>query len=501
MGLGEIYESMIEEFKRIGRLGQIAGLLHWDQQVNMPPKGIEARSEQLAMMQGMIHGRITDPKFVEALGELDAAKDKLDEDQAVNVREIKHEVDKLVKVPRDLVEEISRHTAKSSGAWVEARKNSDFGSFAPYLERMVELKIREAKAKGAEGESVYDTMLDDFEKGMNEQKTAEILEDLRGRLVPFIHRVLDAPPPEVPPLTERKWPIQAQREFGLKLIRDIGFDFEGGRQDISAHPFCTGELGDVRITTRFYDNDPRPSLFGMLHESGHALYEQGVDPAHLLTPLGSSVSLGVHESQSRMWENLVGRSLAFWKTYYPDLQAAFPEALDGVPMEGFHRFVNQIKGSLIRVEADEATYNLHIVLRFEIERDLIGGSLAVSDLPAAWNAKMKEYLDVEVPDDAQGVLQDVHWSEGYFGYFPTYSLGNLFSAQLFEAAGEAIGDLPAKIEHREFAPLLEWLRENVHRKGKRHDPRELVRLATGREPSAEALMNYLEAKFAPIYGL
>jgi carboxypeptidase Taq len=344
-------------------------------------------------------------------------------------------------------------------------------------------------------------MLDDFETGMDERSAAAILDDLRARLVPFLRKILAARRTDIPELVGRRYPVDAQRTFGLKVMADLGFDFEGGRQDVSVHPFCTGELGDVRITTRFFEDDLRPSLFGMIHETGHALYEQGTDPAHVLTPMGFSLSLGVHESQSRLWENLVGRSLPFWKAYYADLQAAFPDALAGVPLAGFYRFINRVEGSLIRVEADEATYNLHIVLRFEIERDLFAGRVAVSDLPAVWNAKMKQYLDVDVPDDAVGVLQDVHWSEGLMGYFPTYSLGNLYGAQLFEAAGRAIPDLAARIERRDFAPLLAWLRENVHRHGKRHSPRELIERATGRPPDAAAFVAYMERKYGEIYNL
>ena len=501
MDVRETYEKMIATHKRIERLGQIVSLLHWDQAVNMPAKGLEARSEQLAMMTGEIHRQTTDPAFVALLGELDSVKEQLTDDQAVNVREIKRSVDKSVKVPGNLVEEITRHASKSHAVWEKAREESDFPKFSPYLEKMLDLKKQEARAKGEEGQSEYDVLLDDFEVGMNEAATTVILNGLRERLVPFIHKVLGAPSPEIPPIEGRQFPIEMQRRFGLKLIGDIGFDFEGGRQDISVHPFCTGSLGDVRITTRFYEDDPRPSLFGMLHEAGHALYEQGAHPDHQLTPLGSAVSLGIHESQSRLWENLVGRSLAFWNAYYGDLQKAFPRALEDVSLRGFHRFINQIRGSLIRVEADEATYNLHIVLRFEIERGLFAGKIAVKDLPEVWNSKMKDYLDVDVPDDGQGVLQDVHWSEGLMGYFPTYSLGNMFGAQLFEAAQRDLGDLGAMFEKREFAPLLGWMREKVHRHGMRYLPQDLVEQATGGKPTAEAFMRYLEKKFAPIYKL
>ena len=501
MEIAKIYDSMIATHKKIGRMEQVVSLLFWDEQVNMPAKGIDARSEQLALLTGEIHRDRTSKRFVGMVNELAAASESLTEDQRVNVREIKKSLDKIIKVPRRLVEELTRHTAKSHMAWAKAREAKKFEMFVPSLTRMLELKKQEALAKADPGKGIYDTLLDDFEPGLDEASAAAILEDLRGRLVPLVHKILSAPAPSFPPLVGRSFPVDVQRAFGLKLIRDIGFDFGAGRQDVSLHPFCTGDYGDVRITTRFFDDDLRPSLFGMLHEAGHALYEQGTDPAHSLTPLGSSLSLGVHESQSRMWENLVGRSLPFWKAYYADLQTAFPLALSDVSMDAFHRFVNQVQGSLIRVEADEATYNLHIILRFEVERDLFADRLPVKDLPETWNRKMKEFLDVEVPDDAQGVLQDIHWSEGLFGYFPTYTLGNLFGAQLYEAVSAKIPDLPQMFENRQFEPLLSWLRENVHRMGKRYSATELVRRATGKEPTAAPFIKYLETKFGEIYRL
>lgn len=500
MSIATTYQGMIDTYKQIQRIGQIAGWLHWDQMVNMPPKGLESRAEQLAFISGDIHRRITDPDFVGLLNELDFEKEQLDEDQQVNLREIKREVDKKIMVPQDLVEELTRHASKSHAAWERARQDSDFDQFAPHLERMLELKKQEAAAKGEPGQSAYDVMLDDFEIGMNEEKTAVILDDLRERLVPLVKKLIDQTPAGLPDLSGRSFSVPAQQEFARKLIGDIGFDFAGGRQDYSAHPFCIGELGDVRITTRAYENDPIPCLFGMLHEAGHALYEQGAHPEHSLTPLGSSVSLGVHESQSRFWENIIGRSRSFWKAYYPDFKKVFPKALDGVEMEGFYRYINRVEGSLIRVESDEATYNLHIILRFEIERDMFADRLAVKDLPEVWNQKMKQYLGIDVPDNAQGVLQDVHWAEGLMGYFPTYSLGNIFSAQIYEAACESLGDIPAMIEKREFAPLLDWLRTNIHRRGMRYGPEELIKRATGKAPSAEPLMRYLDGKFGDIYG-
>ncbi|MDP8254916.1 MAG: carboxypeptidase M32 [Candidatus Alcyoniella australis] len=500
MDIEPTYKNVIEQYAKISRLQGATAILHWDHMVNLPPKGVAKRGEQLAILEGLVHEWVCSPRFVEGINQLHEVRDELDFDQQANVRELKREVDRATKVPPNLVQELARHGTISHQAWAEARKNSDFAAFAPYLKKMIELRKQEAACLGF-ADRPYDALLDLFEPYADEASTKALLDDLRGRLVPFLQKILAKPKHDLGVIVGKNYPIDKQREFGLKVIKQFGFDFEGGRQDISVHPFCTGSLGDVRITTRFYKDDLRPSLFGMMHEGGHALYEQGIDPANVDTPLGESVSLGVHESQSRMWENLVGRGLPLWKHFYGDLRQTFPEALSSVGLDEFYKAINVVEGSLIRVEADEATYNMHIILRFELESEMFNGGIEVEDLPQAWNSKMKQYLDVDVPDDAQGVLQDVHWCEGMMGYFPTYTLGNLYASQLFAKASQDLGDLGEMFAQGEFKPLLDWLRTNVHSQGKRYVASELVERVTGKPPSAEDFMKYLETKFGALYDL
>ncbi len=494
------YQEMIAWYKEFQLVGRISSILQWDQRTYMPKKGIVSRADQLAFLDGLAHRKLTEPAMVGAVNELAAAASELTEDQRVNVREIKREVDRATKVPTDLVEEISRHISKSNNAWVEARQNNDFNHFAPFLARMIELRKLEAAALGF-GDRPYDAALDLFEPGSTEPFVRDLLEDLRKRLVPFVHKVLGAEKHDDSPILRQPYPIDKQREFGLMVIGKLGYDFDEGRQDISAHPFTIGTKGDVRITTRFNETDLRQSLFAMIHEGGHALYEMGLPQEHADTPLGQSVSLAVHESQSRFFENVLGRSMSFWTYFYPDLKATFPTQLGDVSLPMFFEAINTVAPSLIRVEADEVTYNLHIILRFEIERAFMAGEVAVPDLPELWNAKIKQYLGIDVPNNADGVLQDVHWSEGLIGYFPTYTMGNLYGAQLREKLIADLGDIDRLCARGEFAPILNWMREHVHRHGKRYMAGELIERATGKKPNAEPFMCYLTEKYGPLYHL
>jgi carboxypeptidase Taq len=499
MSIAETYKQIVAWSKEVSMIGAVFEMLDWDLQVNLPKKGFARRSDQLGFMQGLRHRRLTDKEMVAKVYELADRMNELDADQQVNVREWKRTLDRATKAPVELVEEIARHNSLSQGVWIEARKESNFAKFAPYLSKCIDLQTQLVTAWGFA--NPYDGMLDASEPFATEASIAALLDDLKKRLVPFLHKILGAKRYDASAVVGRNFPVDKQREFGLAVIGKLGFDFDGGRQDVSAHPFCTGTKGDVRITSRFFADDPRPSLFGMIHEAGHAMYEQGLPDENLGTPLGESVSLGVHESQSRFWENIVGRSIPMWRYFYPQIKQAFPGALGDVALEMFHRCVNVVEPSLIRVEADEATYNLHIILRFEIERALVARKLAVADLPAAWNAKMKEYLNVDVPRDAEGVLQDVHWSLGSLGYFPTYTIGTLYGAQLWDTIRAEMPDVETRIARGEFAPLLAWLREKIHRHGKRYGGDELIERATGKKPTAAPFMNYLQEKFAPLYGL
>ncbi|HPQ69878.1 MAG TPA: carboxypeptidase M32 [bacterium] len=500
MKLFDYYQEVISWYKEIMTLGHIVEVLHWDQRVNLPKAGLERRAEQLAWAESLMHSMLTDKEKVAKVEELAAEAAQINDDAQVNIREIKRETDRATKVPNELVEEISRHTSLSNAAWVEARQNDDFAHFAPFLQKMVELRRQEAAALGF-ADKPYDAMLDYFEPFADEASIDALLTDLRERLVPFFHKILGAEKHDAGMIVGKSYPAAQQEAFGKMVIKRLGFDFDGGRMDVSAHPFTIGTWGDVRITTRYNESDLRQSTFGTIHEAGHAMYEQGLLRDHLDTPLGQSASLGVHESQSRFWENIIGRSLSFWRFFYPEAQKAFPGQLDDVTLQQFYQAVNLVQPSFIRVEADEVTYNLHIILRFEIERDLVAGRIAVDDLPAAWNAKMKQYLNVDVPADALGVLQDVHWSEGLLGYFPTYTIGNLYSAQLYEKMRNDLGEMDKMILEGNFVDILAWMRKHIHQHGKRYKAADLIERATMEKPSAVPFMKYLEEKYLPLYRL
>jgi len=385
--------------------------------------------------------------------------------------------------------------------WAKARAESNFAMFAPHLKELLELKREVARLIGYE-EEPYDALLDEYEPGAKSSDVARTFAALRGPLSAFVRQLSESKKKPDGSILHRHFPKAAQEQFGRRLAEAIGFDFKSGRIDVSTHPFCSGTSpGDVRLTTRYQEDFFSPAIFGVLHEAGHGLYEQGLNGAHLFTPLGTAASLGIHESQSRMWENMVGRSRPFWEHFYPDCQRAFPEALTGVSLDAWVGAINNVSPSLIRVEADEVTYNLHIILRFELERAMIAGKLEVVDIPEAWNAQMKELLGITPPDDREGCLQDIHWSMAGFGYFPTYALGNLYAAQFFAAAHKAIPDLTERIRRGEFRTLLEWLRENIHRHGQRYRADELVQRVSGAPLSIEPLMAYLRGKFGPIYGV
>ncbi len=486
--------------RRVHTLGSVSSVLGWDQKTQMPPKGAAARGEHSALIAGMMHEALTGAEMGDAIAGVADQRD-LSEAQETIVRETKRERDRAVNVPQALVEEMSRVQVLAMEAWKTARGNDDFAHFAPHLQRIVDLKREEADHIGYAAVR-YDAMLDEFEPGATSASVSEMFAPFRGEARSLLDEVLGssaAPPTE---LLCRPLPVAAQVELCRAAAADLGFDFEAGRLDISAHPFCSGfHPQDVRLTTRYDENDPLSSFFGTLHETGHGLYEQGLPVEHAFTPRGSAVSLGIHESQSRLWENLVGRSQPFWSRYLPKLQAAYGGAFDDVGLDDMHFAANAVTPSLIRVEADELTYNFHILLRFELESELIGGDVAVADLPDAWRERMESLVGIAPEDDANGVLQDVHWSHGLFGYFPTYTMGNLHAAQLFAAIRRDIGDLDDRLAAGEFAAILEWLRVEVHGHGMRYNAAELVHRATGEAPTATYLVSYLRDKLAPLYRL
>lgn len=495
------YRDLLERLAPIEELGSIASLLQWDQQVTMPPGGAEGRGAQLATLHGIIHARVTDPELDRMVRRLEADGPALASDEAATLREARRGIDQATRVPAELVEELSRATSRARHVWVEARRNDDFAQFAPELERVLELRRREADALGWQ-EHPYDALHDQYEPGSTTARVERVFTPLRERLTALLSEISQAR--EVlddEPLRRHFDPVLQER-FVRQVAADLGYDFERGRLDAAVHPFAQAiGLGDVRITTRYDERFLSMALFGAIHETGHALYEQGIRDEDRGTPLGHPVSLAVHESQSRLWENLVGRGRPFWEGRYAALQATFPEALGDVPLDTFLRAVNRVAPSLIRVEADEVTYDLHVLLRFELEKALVEGSLRVRDLPEAWNEKCRAYLGITPPDHATGCLQDIHWSIGHVGYFPTYTLGNMTGVQLWNAAHAALPDLDDHLRAGSFAPLLGWLRENVHVLGSRLLPDDLLRRVTGAPLDAEPYLTYLEDKYARLYGL
>lgn len=496
------YSRLRAHVRRAAILESVGNVLGWDERCLMPPAGVEHRAEQIGLLAGMAHDLMVTPEVGEWLESL-AASPLIEDpasDAAVTIRELRREYQRQSRLPRALVEELTKAATRGQSIWQEARKRSDYARFRPALERMLQLKREEADALG--GPSRYDALLDTYEPGESTAHLSSVLGALREALVPLVGAIAASPRKPDIGLLERDYPVDVQAQFGQEAAARIGFDFTRGRLDVTAHPFCL-DLGphDCRITTRYDARFFNAGLFGILHEAGHGIYEQGLSSAEYGLPLGRYVSTGIHESQSRLWENLIGRSREFWTWLFPQAQRAFPAALTGVPLEAFYFAINDVRPSLIRVEADEATYNLHILIRFELERDLIEDRLTVADLPAAWNTRYREYLGLNPPDDGQGVLQDIHWSAGLVGYFPTYALGNLYAAQFFDRADRDLGGLAAQVARGEFEPLRSWLRTNIHQHGRRFSAGALVEWVTGAALSHGPLIGYLRRKYEPLYGL
>ncbi len=501
--MNDTYQKLRQRLGEIHDLERSSAVLEWDQQTNMPPGGAEARAEQTATLRKTAHSWFVADEVGEWLAALRpvAAEWDYDSDAAALVRVASRDYEKARKIPPELVAEMARVSAMAYEAWVKARQESDFSLFRPHLEKIVELNVRFAEAYGYE-KHIYDPLLDQFEPGTTTEQVAALFTDLRATLVPLVAAISEKLGAVDDAVLHRTYDTDRQWDFGMRVLKDFGFDLRRGRQDKSVHPFTTSfSIGDVRLTTRFDEDFLPTALYGTLHECGHGLYEQGLSPALERTPLADGASLGVHESQSRLWENLVGRSRAFVSHYFPALQLVFPKQLADCTSEAFYRAVNKVEPSFIRVEADEVTYNLHIMLRFELENEMLEGRVQIVDLPDAWNAKMKTYLGIVPPNDAQGVLQDIHWSGGMFGYFPTYTLGTVMSVQFFDRAKADISDLVEQIEAGQFGPLHEWLRENIYRHGRKYLPTELVERVTGDHLTSANYLAYIQAKFSDIYRL
>ncbi len=547
--LARLYAEVCQYARRTAVLSSANEVLAWDERTQLPSAGGLHRAEQSTLLAGLVHQRWVDPKFGEQLEELSLVVPALagnedtepaeagttnrgprqggqspfssatsfetvspdttkkgtvpdtDSDAAVVVRQLRRQRNKKVKLPQTLVEELARTAILGQQAWQEAREKDDFPAFRPLLERMIDLKRQQAECLGYP-QCPYDALLDDFEPEELTANVQPVLEKLREELVPLVAKIGESRRRPDTSVLSRHFPVEVQDRFAREAAAAIGFDFNRGRLDVTAHPFCT-TLGphDCRITTRYNEQFFNPAFFGVLHEAGHGIYEQGLPVEHYGLPLGEAVSLGIHESQSRLWENLVGRSRAFWNHFYPLAQDRFPAALGNVSLDEFHLAINDVRPSLVRIEADEATYNLHILIRFELERALLDDQLQAAELPGAWNEKYRQYLGLTPPDDRSGVLQDVHWSAGLVGYFPTYSLGNLYAAQFFAQAEAEIGNLAMTFAAGDFRPLAGWLRERIYRHGQRYTAAELVQRVTGRPLTARPLVEHLQAKMGLLYEL
>jgi carboxypeptidase Taq len=495
-------QKLVELAAELEDLGHISAVLGWDQQINMPPGGTEERGLQSAAIGRIMHEKITSDEvaqliedLVEEVGDLEA-----ETDEARMVKVSKRAVEKRTKVPLSLLMENIQATTMAHEAWVKAKKQSDFSIFQPHLEKIIDLRKQYADLFKPY-DHVYDPLLDDFEPGMKTAEVQEIFNKLRPQQVELVAAIAEKEPPDNS-FIKQYYKEEYQQIIGRDVITRFGYDWNRGRLDEAPHPFTTGfGYGDVRITTRYLKDDGGSALFSTMHESGHAMYDQGVPKKYRRHPLSGAASLAIHESQSRLWENLVGRSREFWTFFYPSMQMLFPEYLSNVSLDDFYRGINKVEPTLIRVEADEATYNLHIMLRLEIEIGLMEGTIEVADLPEIWNAKMEDYLGVTPPDDARGVLQDIHWSGGMVGYFPTYALGNLASVQLWDKMLEEHPNIPNQIAKGQFEAILGWMREHVHQYGRKFEPQEIMQKATGSKITPEPYMAYLNQKYGEIYDL
>jgi carboxypeptidase Taq len=502
-----VYRELLAKVRETDALRSSLRLLSWDQETYMPPKGAAARAEQNAQLARVVHQRETDPRLGELIAACEADNDVRSDVRAVaNVREIRRDYDLRTKLPEELVAELAKTGSQAQQVWKEARQKSDFAMFRPWLDRMVGLARRKAACYGTPtGGEPYDALLNEYEPGARAKEIEAIFTPLGKRLADFLSdlHASGTKPDDAP--TRVTVDAQRQHQFGLFIIRTLGFDLDAGRLDTTTHPFCEGlAAGDTRLTTRYREERFTDALYGTMHECGHGLYEQGL-PKHDEeiggTPLAEAISLGIHESQSRMWENFVGRSHEFWQWALPHAQNVLGPVLESFTADDLFRAVNTAEPSFIRVEADEGTYNLHIMLRFEIERALFNGELEAGDVPGAWNETFRRYLGLDVPDDRRGCLQDVHWSFGLMGYFPTYCLGNLYAAQFWETIHRAIPDLRNQIRTGEFGQLLKWLNENIHACGRQFRAGELCERVTGMPLSADPFMRYLEGKLRPVYGV
>jgi carboxypeptidase Taq len=490
------YEQFIDHVEKLTNVGKAAGLLNWDQQVMMPDAGTPARSKQKSALSSVHHDLLTTDELGDYLDGLEAAD--LDAEQEAVVREVRREHERAVRVPGDLVQKISEASSNALPVWKEAKAESDFEAFAPTLEELVELKKEYAEAIDPNRDP-YEVLFEDYEPYIDVDTAEDVLTNLRDALVPLIDDIRDSDVELARPF-EGAYDPNKQEELLRDALTTLGYDWDRGRLDTAPHPFSSGTQFDARITTRFDEEDPLAAIGSTIHEFGHATYNLGLPQDEYGTPLGDDRDLTVHESQSRLWENHVGRSQPFWELFLPTVEKHFPQ-VDATPRQAYEAANRVYEHNPIRVQADELTYHMHIILRFEIERDLIRGDLDVAEVPQVWNDKMEEYLGFRPENDAVGCLQDIHWSNGAFGYFPTYSLGSVLAAQLYAAVERDIEDMDGKIRDGNFEPLHDWLTENVHQHGQRYTTPELIEVASGEEFTSEYFVDYATEKYGALYDL
>jgi carboxypeptidase Taq len=499
----EKLDKLKQKLTELSYLNSANALLHWDQEVNMPRGATEARSKTSSNLSKLIHEKILSDNFSELIESTKEALDenKLNDKDAAIVREAYREYKREAKLPADFVEELTKTTSKAKEAWKEAREKRDFSIFQPHLEQIVELKREEADLVGYEG-TPYNALLDVYEPYFSSEKLDSILEQLKDFLVPFLERIQNSEVSIDSEFTKQEFSVDKQKNFCSKVVKTMGFDKEQGLLDESVHPFTIGlHPTDVRLTSRFNSDELLKSITASIHEAGHALYEQGLPEKKFGTPLAEPASVGIHESQSRIWELKIGQSKEFWQHFYPKLQDIFSDKLSEFNQQDFYEAVNKVQPNPIRVGSDEVSYHLHIILRYELERALIEDKIEVKDLPELWNEKMQDYLGVEVDNISEGVLQDIHWSQGNFGYFPTYTLGSVYGSQFFHQAKQNITSLKEKIAEGKFGQFRTWLRDNIHSHGKYYKPNELVKEVTGEGLDPDYLINYLKQKYSNLYNL
>lgn len=492
------YQELLGRARELALLDSFLELLDWDELTYMPRGGVAHRGAQMAYLAGLRHEKGTHPRLGELLAAVENTEVMRDVDAAANVRELRRLYDRATRVPRRLVEALANAVSLAQQQWDVARQDADYAAFEPHLAQIIALKREEAQAQGG---PIYDALLQEYEPGASSRELTELFATLRAALAPLAAALAAVRKKPSRAVLQRDFPVERQRAFGEAVAAAVGFDFESGRLDTTPHPFF-GSIGpgDVRITARFHANNFSDGFFGSLHEVGHGLYEQGIAAEHQGTPLSYAPSVGLHEAQARLWENLVGRSRAFWQHFFPQARRLFPETLRGVTLERFYAAINAVAPGLNRVQADEVTYNLHIVIRFELEQALLTGDLHTPDLPGAWNDAYQKFLGVTPANDAEGCLQDGHWSAGMVGYFPTYTLGNILAAQLFARAAQET-DLAQSFAAGDFAGLLGWLRTHVHHAGSRYPTAELVTRITGEKLTPRHLVEYLGKKYGALYGL